>query len=249
MTRRAAQGLSRRAALVWLTAASLLGHLALLALLTQIDGQPHRASRPATALPSSVQGRSVQVRSAVLPDDATVPPLATARPKELAAAASDALTAQPGPRQAEAVPPIRLNEPVNPPESGPMNRPVNGQDERPDGSGTAQGEEYLPRSALSLAPTAQSEVLLDYPPGAPPGLYRGELTLFIDETGLVRRVRIDSSETELPAVFQEAARQAFLTARFTPGELQGRAVKARLRIAVEFEATAPDPSAEDRGPR
>ena len=34
------------------------------------------------------------------------------------------------------------------------------------------------------------------------------------------------------------ARQAFMTTRFKPGEVNGQPVRARLRVAVEFEALA-----------
>lgn len=113
------------------------------------------------------------------------------------------------------------------------------------GSG-GSGEEYLPRSALSAAPQVLGAVMLEYPPQAPPGRWQGELTLFIDETGQVRRVRVDSGEAQLPAPFQEAARQAFLGARFTPGEVSGRAVRSRIRIAVDFEAQEASGTAHDR---
>lgn len=99
-------------------------------------------------------------------------------------------------------------------------------------------EEYLPRAALSVTPQPIGEVLLAYPPQAPIGLFRGVLTLFIDQHGGVQRVRIESGDAEFPPVFQEAARQSFLAARFEPGQLQGRPVKSRIRIAVEFEASA-----------
>jgi TonB family protein len=102
--------------------------------------------------------------------------------------------------------------------------------------GRPEGEDYLPRSALTLAPQALGLVALSYPEEAPAGQHQGVLTLFIDEQGVVQRVRIESGDQELPPVFQEAARQAFLAARFTPGELQGRAVKSRIRIQVSFEA-------------
>jgi hypothetical protein len=105
----------------------------------------------------------------------------------------------------------------------------------PDGP----GEEYLPRSALTRAPEPATEVLLAYPEGAPAGHWQGVLTLFIDEHGAVQRVRVESTDTELPHPFQEAARQAFLAARFTPGEWQGQPVRSRIRIAVEFEDGPP----------
>ncbi len=102
-------------------------------------------------------------------------------------------------------------------------------------------DEYLPRSALTLGPEPTAEVLLAYPDHAPDGRWQGVLTLFIDERGQVQRVRVESTESELPPPFQEAARQAFLAARFTPGQWQGQAVRSRIRIAVEFESTVASP--------
>lgn len=96
---------------------------------------------------------------------------------------------------------------------------------------------FLPRSALSVVPRAQTPVLLATPPNMPNGHYSAELTLFIDEAGLVRRVRIDTAGL-LPDL-EAQARQAFMTTRFQPGEVDGRPVRARLRVAVEFEALGP----------
>lgn len=101
---------------------------------------------------------------------------------------------------------------------------------------TRDTELYLPRSALSQGASAIGWVDVPYPPGAPLGQYRTELTLYIDETGTVRRVRVDRGDA--PAALQDAARQAFLNARFQPGEVNGQPVKSRLHIEVEFSAEA-----------
>jgi hypothetical protein len=61
------------------------------------------------------------------------------------------------------------------------------------------------------------------------------LTLFIDEQGVVRRVRIDEADdTGLPPLLEDTARQTFLQSAFTPGEVEGRPVRSQLRIEVEF---------------
>ena len=105
-------------------------------------------------------------------------------------------------------------------------------------------QSYLPRPRLTVPPTLQSAVLLSWPPhDAPPaGRYAGVLSLFIDELGVVQRVRVD--EGELPAALQEQARAVFLGAHFSPGQLQGQVVKSRIRIEVSFEA---DPRAQRKG--
>lgn len=111
----------------------------------------------------------------------------------------------------------------------------------PDNPAARQGDHddnpFLPRSALSVVPRAQTPVLLTTPPNVPDGRYSAELTLFIDEAGQVRRVRIDTAGL-LPAL-EAQARQAFMTTRFQPGEVDGQRVRARLRVAVEFEAQGP----------
>ena len=97
-------------------------------------------------------------------------------------------------------------------------------------------DEYIPRPLLSVAPVAQTPVLLVAPAGdAQRGRYVGILALFIDEDGRVRG--ISASEPFLPPAFEQAARDAFMAARFLPGELDGQAVKSRLRIEVVFDNT------------
>lgn len=96
---------------------------------------------------------------------------------------------------------------------------------------------YLPRSALTSAPRVLAPVLLTTPPSVPDGQYQADLTLYIDEQGHVRRVRVDSAGL-LPEL-EDQARQAFLASHFTPGEVRGQPVRSRLRVAVEFEALGP----------
>ncbi|UUX96549.1 energy transducer TonB [Aquabacterium sp. J223] len=98
---------------------------------------------------------------------------------------------------------------------------------------------FLPRSLLSAGPVALDEVQLPWPEdaalGGAVGLHlTGTLALFIDESGFVREVHAE--DDSLPPVFREAARSAFLKARFRPGELDGRPVRSRLRVEVAFEA-------------
>ena len=85
----------------------------------------------------------------------------------------------------------------------------------------------------------QSWIELAWPEGddAPPaGRYEEVVSLFIDEEGLVRRVRIEGHG--LPARLQDEVVSAFSAARFTPGRLADRPVKARLKVAVSFDADA-----------
>lgn len=104
---------------------------------------------------------------------------------------------------------------------------------------------YARRDMLDRAPQALGIVQISYPPGVEPGRVRtGRLTLFIDEAGTVRKVMLVSpadAQDALPAPFLEAAREAFLQARFAPGERQGTAVKSRIDVEVSFDGRETDP--------
>ncbi len=101
--------------------------------------------------------------------------------------------------------------------------------------GIDSDDDYFPRALLTLAPSPIEPVLIDYPAiDRDPGHHSSELTLFIDETGRVARVRVDGAE--LPFELEMAARNAFVNARFRSGELNGRAVKSQIRIEVVFDS-------------
>lgn len=104
---------------------------------------------------------------------------------------------------------------------------------------------YARRDMLDRAPQALGIVQISYPPGVEPGSVRtGRLTLFIDEAGAVRKVLLVSpadAQNALPAPFVEAAREAFLQARFAPGERQGMPVKSRIDVEVSFDGRETDP--------
>lgn len=105
-------------------------------------------------------------------------------------------------------------------------------------AGEAEND-YLPRSRLTRGPVPQQSIDLFYPETAPAGRFRAVLTLFIDEQGVVQRVRFDEADDSgLPPVLEDAARQTFLHSSFAPGEIDGRPIRSRLRIEVEY-ATAP----------
>ena len=118
------------------------------------------------------------------------------------------------------------------------------------GPSTANGEAtftgYARRDMLDRPPQALGIVQIGYPPGVEPGRVRtGRLTLFIDEAGAVRKVMVASApntEDALPAPFVEAAREAFLQARFAPGERLGMAVKSRIDVEVSFDGRETNPA-------
>lgn len=97
-------------------------------------------------------------------------------------------------------------------------------------------DSYVPRPLLSVPPIAKQAILLAAPPGATThGRYVGVLSLFIDEQGRVQRINFD--EPSLPEAFENAVQKTFMAVQFTPGEIDGVAVKSRLRVEVVFDDT------------
>ncbi|QFZ82659.1 hypothetical protein GFK26_07750 [Variovorax paradoxus] len=98
-------------------------------------------------------------------------------------------------------------------------------------------DNYVPRSQLSTPPIAKTSIVLEPPLGelAADRLV-GILLLFIDEQGRVQRV--DAEVPTLPSTFEQAVRESFMAAEFSPGEVDGRAVKSRLRVEVVFDNTS-----------
>lgn len=111
-----------------------------------------------------------------------------------------------------------------------------GIDEAPDGEhGEAATQTYFGREDLDLGPRSLARIQIAYPDGVPDNeLQAGRLTLFIDEHGTVKRILV--LDQSLPPPFQEAARNAFLQARFAPAERAGRIVRARIDVEVVFDA-------------
>lgn len=97
-------------------------------------------------------------------------------------------------------------------------------------------DDYIPRPLLSVAPVARAPVVIGSPPDEPGvGRHVGILSLFIDEEGRVRH--ISASEPLLPPAFEQAAREAFMAAQFSPGQVDGVAVRSRVRVEVVFDNT------------
>ena len=99
-----------------------------------------------------------------------------------------------------------------------------------------EDDQFFARSLLAVPPAPLQPVLIDYPPFAgDAGRYVSELSLFIDETGTVVKVRVDGDP--LPPLLEAAARHAFLHARFRPGEApELGVVKSRIRVEVTFDS-------------
>jgi hypothetical protein len=211
---------------------------------------------PASASSGSPSAATWQVRTVTAPAD---PPSAThahAAAREMASegpspavAPSEVAGTAPPPRPAPATmaaastASAHLAAPLPADATQPQGTPAAGP------PGEAGDEEYLPRRRLTRPPRT-AEVLIPYPEQAPIGNWALRLTVFIDERGQVRRVRpavlapADDPSLEPPPELLDAAVQAFLATRYSPGELKGRAVKSRIDVAVEFRADAPSRAAD-----
>lgn len=95
-------------------------------------------------------------------------------------------------------------------------------------------DRYHARRELSRPPKPLSPIDIVFPPGVPtPGRHKAVLAVYIDEMGHVRKVHTEGES--LPLAFEDAARNAFLSAQFRAGELEGRAVKSYIHIEVVFD--------------
>jgi hypothetical protein len=170
--------------------------------------RPANAAPPDTAAP--VAATSPETSSAPLP---TPPAVAEAQAE-----------APPSPPPTETVAAAHA-EPLIPPDAFPA-----------ETAQTDNGDNYLPRPLLTAAPRPSAPVILPFPQAiGTPGRYATILALFIDEGGVVRRVRIDGPA--LPKPLEDAARDTFLQTHFRPGEVQGQQVKSLIRIEVVFDNT------------
>jgi hypothetical protein len=140
--------------------------------------------------------------------------------------------------RAPLVPASEVPPPAEVQDNGPVADQAGGA---PPGLDSAAQDGYLPPEKLTLRPQALSDVVI--PPtedGAQiGGSQAGVFTLFIDTTGAVRRMVIDGP-TLTPGL-EVLVRQAFMAARFSPGEVAGRPVKSLLRIEVDFGAPPVQP--------
>jgi protein TonB len=226
-----------RRMLPWCVALSASVHVLLLALLVSAQSQPrsggwalHSRWRPA---------RPIAVRLAA---PATLPPLSAAL-SELTPAG---LPATPASAASAASGPALTASSALPPENAPSASmvataaaPMSAASLAAGDVGEALEGGYLPRPLLSIAPEPAIPVVIPTPSSSSPGTgrligrYSGVLALYIDEQGQVRR--IEAEPPALPESMELAARAAFLGARFSPGQVDGRAVKSRIRVEVVFD--------------
>lgn len=206
--------------------------VALHALLLALPRQPAVASSPAPSAPASVQVRLLEV-----PGKPVVPPAAVATLGGVPAWVDAPLV--PAPAQKE----TRVEATRAPlPDVVPVPVPADTWLGLALPGVATDDDLYFPRSQLTVAPAAIDPVVIDYPRfDGDAGRYVAELSLFIDETGRVARVRVDNGS--LPPALEDAARRAFTQARFRPGEAaEHGTVKSRIRIEVVFESGQRPPS-------
>lgn len=97
---------------------------------------------------------------------------------------------------------------------------------------------YLPRRALSVPPAPLAPIVLAWPAGMTVlGRQTAIFTVFIDETGTVRRMVADGP-TLLPTL-EAAARDTFTASAFSPGQVGGQAVRSMIRVEVVFDVDTP----------
>ncbi len=96
--------------------------------------------------------------------------------------------------------------------------------------------EYYPARRLDVLPRPVQEVPLRYPDSAAFSDVSGTVTLLllIDETGIVTDAQVLSADP--PGYFEEAAAESFRGTLFVPGQREGRAVRSRLAVEVNFDA-------------
>lgn len=101
-------------------------------------------------------------------------------------------------------------------------------------SGIAAPPRYFPAEELDERPLIRTPVHPAFPADAPVAGGRVVLRLLINEAGAVDEALAVQSDP--PRVFDEAAVDAFASARFTPGRKDGNAVKSALHIELQFGA-------------
>jgi TonB family protein len=154
------------------------------------------------------------------------------RPEPAAPDATVPAPATPAPQPRESLPQAARPEPPPRPTPKP----------EPSGKSAAATESVaIPATYLDPSKLTEPPRPLEEPPVerllrmmARPGV--GSLLLYIDESGIVTNVEIGSS-TLPPAVNQRAA-ELFGAVRFSPGRIDGVAVKTRVRITFGTEERA-----------
>jgi len=129
------------------------------------------------------------------------------------------------------------------PETRPLPRPSPDARQPP---GLRESPVYYLPSQLDVRPRLTTRVEPAYPRLAPPDGGYVLLRLLIGEDGWVERTLVILADPE--GFFEEAAADAFASARFAPGRRGGIAVRSQLWIELKFHPLAPPgPASPDPG--
>jgi len=105
----------------------------------------------------------------------------------------------------------------------------------PSGSSSLTEAPYLARDRLGVAPVPLALIDVQFPQDVAGTVdLRIKVTLYIDEQGVVRRVQLDSPDT--PPAFARAVIETLNNTRFSPGTVENVAVRAKIRMEIEFRA-------------
>ena len=122
-------------------------------------------------------------------------------------------------------------------DSGPTMPPSNSEEARSEENGVIPitQQRYYKIKELDVIPRPISLITPRYPDAVPASVRHGvvRLEIKLDEGGVVTEVTVLGGEP--PGYFEDAAREAFLHAKFTPGMKSGRKVRSLLDIQVHFE--------------
>jgi TonB family protein len=106
---------------------------------------------------------------------------------------------------------------------------------------------YIPRELLSAVPLPLAEIEIPFPDSLSGDIsVRIQLEVYIDERGVVQKVRVDSSQALV--LLEDAAVNAFLAARFKAGQIDGQDVRSLIRVEVSFESRSSDKPGQLRKP-
>lgn len=96
---------------------------------------------------------------------------------------------------------------------------------------------YYPPAELDKRAYPLAMLDFPYPPVVGAGLQGTlELTLYVGKEGIVDRVEVDSASVDRRLV--DLAAESLRATPFSPGERRGRAVGARLRLAIDYALVA-----------
>lgn len=122
-------------------------------------------------------------------------------------------------------------------DSEPEMPPIDSEVVQPEPGGVMQlaEEHYYKIKELDVVPRPISSITPRYPEGVPSSVRRGvvQLEIKLDEDGAVTEVTVLGGEP--PGYFEDAAREAFLHAKFTPGMKSGHKVRSLFTLQVHFE--------------